>query len=174
MKKIISVIICFSLLLGLCGCVSYRKTDVFSFLDNFEKNEPYAQRQQDLYKKDDTYYVYYKTPEFDTYLLTVSTDEFEIPQTVRLFFSKKLFSSSNTAYITAKHCLSAFTQYEDAVCEEMLLQIGADKSDSYFSLYSNNMKDEKYNISICSVLLFTCFEFSLADSANTENQLSDR
>lgn len=161
MKKTVSVLLCIALLISLSSCVSYRKTDIFSFLEDYEKLEPQHIRQENMLKKDDTYYVYYKTNAGDTYLLTVSVDEFSTPQTVRMYFTEKLTSSADIVFSSAQHCISAFCGYDEGKAEQIISELCEKRNESLFTLYEKKTEDEQYNFQIRSVILFTAFEFTL-------------
>ncbi|MBR1812086.1 MAG: hypothetical protein IJ766_10655 [Clostridia bacterium] len=143
------------LCLTLAGCGKYRKRDVFAMLRDFEHLGKYEVDRTTMLLRDDTYYAFPLTESGVAYLLTVSTDSYQIPRKLELIFTADSHITTEEAAAAQTAAIAAFTGLPLNICADIVKQLGTDRAEAYFTSGDQSCDAEGYRFAYTSTPLFT-------------------
>lgn len=138
--------------------------DVFAFLNAFEQSESMPQRQEDMLIKDGVYYVFYRceTQPDAQFMMSVSVDDWDVPQIVRLFFAKEEGISANSAAVLASQTLAAFAGITAEESANAIALLRGENDDSFYSFERKEAQIDGHILQRTSTPLLAVYDFSVS------------
>ena len=138
--------------------------DVFAFLNAFEQSESMPQRQEDMLIKDGVYYIFYRceTQPDAQFMMSVSVDDWDVPQIVRLFFVKAENIGTQQASVLAAQALAAFAGITAEESANAIALLRGENDDSFYSFERKEAQIDGHILQRTSTPLLAVYDFSVS------------